>query len=506
MVLTRTTPAKLIAAILAITGIVFAVWFLLHRRLVQTSVPAHAYVLQPANMSQWTRFGGSWEIADGAVKSNSYERGAKLLAGSKYWSNYTVSADIRFEGPAADMGVIIRSNDEMEGVDSYNGYFIGLRSLDGTLVFGRASYSWLEVLPVAMPGGIHPFTSYRLRVTAFGCNLAGSVTNLATQQTAWIAYQETFCIKSGRFGLRTLNANAEWRNVFVEPATWNDYDALARHASFVQHPMNVNGPPWWTPWHVGMLFIGALGAALLIQLAYFRFANWKTNTINRERERLAHEIHDTMAQGFAGIGYRIQGIRTSIIRGETLDAPSIADQLNIAYQLVRTCHEEASRTIALLGTASPKIELDLLGVLADVARKAARNKVETIEELVGNPIPLSIRLADALLHIGREAIANALNHGNPTILTIQLKFEDDHVELVVEDNGNGFAYSKKTEGFGIQGMQKRARGIGSVIEISSIPGRGTRVSVKATLQDSRLLNRFGPAVGRWLKGVVAESH
>jgi len=158
-------------------------------------------------------------------------------------------------GPCSRHGVVIRSNDESRGVDAYNGYFVGLRSLDGTLVMGRASYSWLEVLPVSIPGGVHPFTWYRLRVTAYACNIGASVANLSTQQTAWIAFQEHFCIKSGRFGLRTLNANAEWRNVRVEPASWKDYDDLEQHAGFVQHPVIVNGPPWWTPWHVGVLFM-----------------------------------------------------------------------------------------------------------------------------------------------------------------------------------------------------------------------------------------------------------
>jgi signal transduction histidine kinase len=119
---------------------------------------------------------------------------------------------------------------------------------------------------------------------------------------------------------------------------------------------------------------------------------------------------------------------------------------------------------------------------------------------------LNLRLADALLHIGREAIANALNHGNPTLLKILLKFERESVELIVEDNGSGFNYSKETEGFGILGMQKRSRGIGGAMHISSTPGQGTQVRVKATLQDSRLLNRLGPAVRRWLKGVFADGN
>jgi signal transduction histidine kinase len=489
--------------VLALAGLAFAAWYWLHLRRAESVVPKRTYQLQADRINEWERFGGSWEIADGAVKSNSYERGAKLLAGSRHWSDYTVNTDIWFEGPAADMGVVIRTNEEAEGVDSYNGYFVGLRSLDGTLVMGRANYAWIEVLPVTIPGGMHPFNWYRLRVTAYGCNIAASVTNLATLQTAWIAFEEHFCVKSGRFGLRTLNANAKWRNISVEPATWNDYYKLAQHAALVQHPVRVDGPPWWTPWHVGMLFTGALSLALLIQLSYFRVKSWKANTITRERERLAHEIHDTMAQGFAGVGYQIQGIRSSIIRGERVDSRNVAEQLSVAYRLVRSCHEEASRTIAMLALASPPIQTDLLGELAETARKTAGDKITATAELHGNPIPLNLRLADALLHIGREAIANALSHGDPTVLRITLCYADGTVELAVEDNGSGFEYSQDAAGFGILGMQKRARSVGTTLLIFSAPGQGTQVHVKASLQSLSSRNRILTIVRGRLKSIWA---
>lgn len=484
------TSARFLIVVLAAAILLSAAWIWPRWRRTQSSVLAHTYSLQAEDSREWTPLGGSWEIADGAVKSNSYERGAKLLAGSRYWSNYTASADILFRGPAADMGIMIRTNDESRGVDAYNGYFVGLRSLDGTLVMGRASYSWLEVLPVVIPGGVGPFTWYRLRVTAYGCNIGASVTNLSTQQSAWIAFQEHFCIKSGRFGLRTLNANAEWRNVRVEPATRKDYLDLEEHAGFVQRPIIVNGPPWWTPWHVGMIFTGALAAAMLIQLAWFRLQSWKTHTISRERERLAHEIHDTMAQGFAGIGYQIQGIRTGIVRADTLDARTIADQLNTAYQLVRSCHEEASRTISIIGQASPSIKNNLLGELAEIARRTAPNNFRIIAELHGEPMPLNLRVGDALLHIGREAIVNALSHGNPTVLRIGLGYQDGSVELTVGDDGSGFDYATKKEGFGILGMQKRARGVGGVLQLRSAPGQGTEVRIKVSLRRIRLRDRL----------------
>lgn len=503
MRLPQTMPARLLMAAVALAVFIGAAWVWIHWQGASSIVPARSYQLQAGNASEWTPFGGSWQIIDGAVKSNSYERGAKLLAGSRHWANYTMTSDMWFEGPAADMGVVIRTNDEAEGVDAYRGYFVGIRSLDGTLVMGRANYSWTEVLPVTMPGGIHPFNWYRLRVTAYGCNIAASVTNLATQQSAWIAFEEHFCVRSGRFGLRTLNANAQWRNIRVEPATWSDLQALEQHAAFVQHPVVVDGPPWWTPWHAGMLFAGALALALMIQLSYFRFQNWKVETITRERERLAHDIHDTLAQGFAGVGYQIQGIRKSIMRGERLDSRLIADQLSVAYQLVRSCHEEASRTIAMLGSASPRIQHNLLGALAEAANKTAGDKIKTTAELRGNPTPLSLRLADALLHIGQEAISNALGHGEPTVLKITLSYQEGNVELTVEDNGSGFDYSPASTGFGILGMQKRASNVGSALEIFSTPGKGTQIRVKANLQQVRLRNRMLSIVKSRLRNFVS---
>jgi signal transduction histidine kinase len=437
-------------------------------------------------MDEWTAVGGTWEIADGVIRNNSAERGAKLLAGSSDWRNYTLNADIRFDGGGADMGVIIRSNDEEEGVDTYNGYFVGLRNLDGTIVIGRSDYGWLEARPLPIPGGVHPSVWYRLRVTAYECNIAASVQNLTTFQTAWIAFEERSCVETGRIGLRSLNPGGTWRNISVTEAGRNDYLELQRHAAFVERPEVPAGPPWWTPWHVGMLFAAALALALLAQLVYFRTQRWKTYTIMQERERLAQEIHDTMAQSFAGIGYQIQGIRSSLVRGDRQDTGYIVDQLSVAYQLVRRCHTEASETIAMLGSSSAGIQHKLLEKLAETAHKIAGSGINTTTEVHGTPVPLNLRTADALLHIGEEAIANAVSHSDPTELTLTLRYENGSVELVVEDNGKGFDYRPKTAGFGILGMQKRARDVAGSLEIVSAPESGTQVRVKARLQQKKL--------------------
>lgn len=237
------------------------------------------------------------------------------------------------------------------------------------------------------------------------------------------------------------------------------------------------------PWHTGLVFASVLALALMFQVIYFRTKQWKVRAITQERERLALEIHDTMAQSFAGIGYQIQGIRSAVVRDNSQDSGRIAGQLEVAYQLVRRCHEEASQTIAMLGSSVPDVQNNLLEALAETAHKIAADSIRTVAETKGSATPLNLRLANALLHIGQEAIANAVGHSAPTVLTLTLHYEEGCVELIVADNGRGFHYSHEKAGFGILGMQKRARDVAGSLRIVSVPGFGTQVHVLAKLQN-----------------------
>ncbi|MDI3255371.1 MAG: DUF1080 domain-containing protein [Bacillota bacterium] len=452
-------------------------------------VPCLTYDLHSPSKNEWKPLGGNWTIGGGTVSNQSYERGAKLLTGAQDWRNYTLTAEMKFTSPNADMGLVLRVRDPAKGTDTYSGYYIGLRTLDESLVIGRSDFGWREARPVAVPGGVQPNTWYRMRVVAYDCNLAASVQNLASGATAWMAFEEPGCISSGRIGLRSLNPGAFWRNIRIAPATWNDYLDIQRHAPSVEHPEDLPSPPWWTPGHVTVLFTGILAVLLLSQLVYFRLRQWKVHTIAQERERLAHDIHDTMAQSFAGIGYQIQGIYHNITHRGSADLSEIAEQLKVSYQLVRRCHEEASRTIAMLGSPLP-FTRDLLAALRDIARTLAGDRIHVLAESHGPVKPLPLRLADALLHIGREAIVNAVNHSEMNLLFLTLVYSRNTVELVIEDDGRGFEVRPESTGFGLRGMQKRARDVGAVLHIHSTPGKGTRVHVIARLQPERPLKRF----------------
>ncbi len=699
----RARIVRFVIIALACVLLAAVIWNALRMRTAVLS-PKHTYQLVAGRMNEWKAYGGAWEIVNGAIHNNSAERGAKLLAGSTRWTNYTLTADLRFDGDHGDMGVIVRSNEEEEGVDAYRGYYAGLRTTDGTLVIGRADYGWLEARPVPMPGGISHANWYRLTVTSYQCKIAAESQNLTTLQTAWIVLEENPCIESGRIGLRSLATGGRWRNISVTTASLDDYLRIRRHVGAISQPefpkretdynrilpplpsaapgtqkpvtfpqpeverthigdlldlprntgkevvlrgvvtltspdlyiqdstggilvksssaptlnvgdfvevrgraepgfysgqvnsdairllwvgtpvppisitpsqaasgaydarfveiegrllsskgnkayyltdgvqtfrtvsvyhldesprrfetnslLRIRGicvfsqkytqgltpfvvllrssediqiladPPWWTPWHESLLFAGVLCAVLLIQQVYFRFQRWKSDTITRERERLAQEIHDTMAQGFAGIGYQIQGIRKTVMHSDRVNLPHVYDQLGMAYQLVRRCHEEASRTIAMLSSASPSIQDNLLDTLVEAARSIAGDQIKTTAHVEGNPVPLRLRTANSLMHIGREAIANAAGHSAPTELMLTLHYDEHSVELIVKDNGQGFEFTQEKAGFGILGMQKRARDIGGVLRISSAPGEGTEVHIKASLLNDSIISRI----------------
>src|ERR1700761_7099068 len=143
-----------------------ALWLLHLRAEMQGEVPERIFQLQPGNQDEWKAIGGDWKIADGMIYSISPFRGAKLVTGSSQWRNYTLHADLRFAGEGADMGVMVRSNYEKKGVDTYNGYFIGLRTVDDTYVIGHSNFGWTEAHPLPMPGGVKRSIWYRMTVTA----------------------------------------------------------------------------------------------------------------------------------------------------------------------------------------------------------------------------------------------------------------------------------------------------------------------------------------------------
>ncbi|MEO6924474.1 MAG: sensor histidine kinase [Bryocella sp.] len=653
---------------------------------------------------EWTPMGGVWQIKDRAVFNRSDERGAKLLTGAWRWTNYQLTTDLEMIGHEGDVGVMVRVRNAERGVDSYNGYYIGLRSLDSALVIGRADHGWMEGRPVAVTGGVQASRWYRLRVVVVGCDIGAEATNLATQQLSWAAFTETNCVQQGRIGLRSMDTGGAWKNIAVIPASEAMYREISSHAEFVGRPkypireddysqmrfayfkstyvparsyvplnrdekkegapnaparlvtaigdarinqssepeitlrgvvtstdplyvqdttggiavelknptelnlgdevelqghtlarnlavhfvsdsaqllwdrtpispvsatstqaasgafdsslievrgilqsksvdesgtihlwlsdaaqnyvavvrggisnrayaswvpgselrirgicsvmpedhssaftmslrsmddvVVVSGPPWWTGVRVARLIVLGVFLVALCLYFYLRLERWKARAILDERERLAHEMHDTLAQSFAGVGFHLQGVRNSFRTGDS-SVEGVIEKLTVACTLVATTHREASASIAALHPDADEGR-DLLVALERYAQTMLDSNtlpMHLVRE--GTPRSPSTSVRDALFQIGREALSNVLRHSHAKSVTLRLRYEPKWIILEIDDNGVGFDYSQASKDFGIRTMNRRSEKVGAELTMVTSPGKGTTVRVRA---------------------------
>lgn len=661
---------------------------------------------------EWKAFGGTWSVYDGGMRNDSDERGAKLMTGSRYWTDYVLEADVKLLGEDGDAGLVIRASDAEEGVDSYSGYYAGLRTRDNRLTLGLADHGWQGYEDEPIPHGVQAFQWYHLKLLAYGCNVVASATfPLQGGQTTTAAVRDRDCLKAGGIGLRSYSSGGIWRNVRVRSATaadlqsmlagqavrditsdqpyWNgtsifgsgslpshvnaepnlaqtvvqpigslrmvtssrpvvatirgvvslsspalyvqdstggvavvadagpplkvgdevlvtgqvkarDYSATLDHAvvqllwtrtpvapvsvtpeqaatgsyaaMFVEvegtftgatrtpqgtsvlnvvageqafravvensraavlsralkrgsrlrfrgvcvvdpaqtHSLTpfvlllpsagdvevVAGPPWWNTRHIVISGFAVLLLAFIALLIYSTVEKWRLKAVAEERELLAHEMHDTLAQSFAGLGFQLQAIRNRM----PANMPHVQEQLELACDLVRHSHEEARRQIMMLRAESPET-----AGLAPLLESCARHMLQGGDVLVearqeGDPRAVPLRVKDTLFRIGQEAVANAVRHARPSEIRILARCSDHTVALVIEDNGRGFEQSREGKGFGVRGMRRRAATIGGTMTIAGSPGEGTRVMVTVPLRRPGTLSIWTGVLWKRMRG------
>ncbi|MFT4112161.1 ATP-binding protein [Silvibacterium sp.] len=241
----------------------------------------------------------------------------------------------------------------------------------------------------------------------------------------------------------------------------------------------VDGPPWWSTEHLILMAVAMLALGFVAQLLLSRAEEWRLHAVINERERLANELHDTLAQSFAGIGFQLRAIRNRMAQKEkTLDVPSLLEDLKIATELVRHSHDEARRSITTLRPEAIEAS-GLVSALEMAARRiVARGQVKIDVEVRGEARELPLHVLDSLFRIGQEAISNAIQHGHPTRIHIEVEYGPRSITLIVKDNGIGFVPREDSGGFGLSGMRRRAELIHGTLEVQSGAAGGTRIRVE----------------------------
>jgi signal transduction histidine kinase/ligand-binding sensor domain-containing protein len=227
---------------------------------------------------------------------------------------------------------------------------------------------------------------------------------------------------------------------------------------------------------------------LLAMGSLFVFAyRWRVRRVRsefqvvlQERTRIAREIHDTLAQGFAAVSVQLEVVS----RLMQTSAESARQALDTARALVRGSLQDARISIWDLRSQSAERE-DLAARIRRLADTlTASSGIKTRLQVGGTYRPLSVEVESELVRIAQEAVVNAVRHGSPEIIAVQMFFAPERIELVVQDNGKGFSgtpSASQAGHFGITGMRERAERIGGTLTIASGQGEGTEVRVVVNL-------------------------
>ena len=185
--------------------------------------------------------------------------------------------------------------------------------------------------------------------------------------------------------------------------------------------------------------------------------------VTSERERLAREIHDTIAQDLTGLVLIAQRASRELAAGDTAGA---GQQLSVLEEGARTALAE---TRALVASSAPPA-LDGNGIGPALERLGERFERETsrlVEVTADVEVAIDRDLEVVLLRCAQEGLANVRKHSGASRASIRLVISDDERSLRVSDNGAGFELDAPRDGYGLSGMRERLALVGGTLDIES---------------------------------------
>jgi ligand-binding sensor domain-containing protein/signal transduction histidine kinase len=241
-----------------------------------------------------------------------------------------------------------------------------------------------------------------------------------------------------------------------------------------------------TTWFLVLLLLAAAGMIVLLLRLRLRRAEGEFRAVLGERNRIAREIHDTLAQGYVGISVQLE-VLAELLR---LKKPEEASKhLDLTREYVREGLAEARQSIwALRSQDSDETTLPVR--LRRMTEAEDGHGLEAKFSIFGAYRPMPPGTEREFLRVAQEAIHNVKKHAGAKQLLVQLEYGRDGVALEVRDDGSGFAAQQGPQPgrFGLTGMRERAAAIGGTLEVVSEPGAGTTVRLRAAALRETLSN------------------
>lgn len=271
-------------------------------------------------------------------------------------------------------------------------------------------------------------------------------------------------IPPGDFTFRVEAANND--------GLWNDAGASI--------PFTLQRHYYQTIWFYALLVAGLIAAVLLFLRRRLRLAEHEFRAVLGERNRIAREIHDTLAQGYVGISVQLE-LLAELLRLRKLD--DAARQLNVTREYVREGLADARQSIWALRTQDSGEET-LPVKLGRMVEQAGGGELSSRLSVRGAYRALPAATEREMLRVAQEAIHNVKKHAAATELSVTLEYGQETILLEIQDNGRGGAIPRApgfgAGHFGVTGMRERAEAIGGTLEIESAPGKGTTIRLRAS--------------------------
>jgi PAS domain S-box-containing protein len=241
--------------------------------------------------------------------------------------------------------------------------------------------------------------------------------------------------------------------------------------------------PRYRPEEIELAQALAHQAMFAIQLNQFAEQSQQAAVL-QERNRMARDIHDTLAQGLTGVIVQLQAAEDATSRGYKEET---RNHLQNAQALARHGLNEARRSVRALRPQALEESTFWEALKGLIKSATAGTSLQTEFQVRGEMRELPPMAQENLLHIGQEALTNTLKYAHATRFETRLNFKAKEVRLELHDNGNGFKANERHDGFGLTGMRERAEQMNGILKVAAARGKGTKIVVLVPYEHEALI-------------------